>query len=332
MISVLLTIVKIIGIVLLCILGLLLLVLLSVLLVPLRYQAEGSCREEKWNAAARVTWLCHLLCVQAGYQADAGPFWRVRILGFPLIDSRRTKTGQSQKTSSQKAAESEEKDKTEPIPDISPEVLDSLPGESPPPEQTEKKSGAKPETEKSTSRNAVRETEEPEQKQARGDAKKEQKAEEKNQKKEKRKQEQAKKSVQKEEKQKERAARREKAEDLLDLLQNKENQCSLRMVKSQAGKLLHHILPQKIRLVGRIGLSDPAATGQLMGLVYAFYPLYGDSIRLTGDFEEKVMEGELFLKGRIRIGSLIIIAARVVLDKNIRRMIKTVGGKSHVGE
>ena len=47
MISVILAILKIIGIVLLCLLGLLLLIILAVLLVPIRYQAALAARQRK---------------------------------------------------------------------------------------------------------------------------------------------------------------------------------------------------------------------------------------------------------------------------------------------
>ena len=54
--TVLLTILKVIGWILLGILGLILLTVLTVLLVPIRYRADGVWKEEKY-IRGRVTWL-----------------------------------------------------------------------------------------------------------------------------------------------------------------------------------------------------------------------------------------------------------------------------------
>lgn len=345
MISVLLTILKIIGIVLLCILGLLLLVLFTVLLVPIRYQASASFMEKIFQGEASVTWLLHALRVRAGYHPDSGPYFWVRVLGFKLMDSRKKKASKKtdRDTNEKKEAEQnvnpEEEPGTDPVPKISPEVLDSLPEGTPGTEENTSKNAHKKNTKEKIVKGAIKKKESKEQKRARKEEKKKRKeaekarkAEEKARKKVEKAQKAEEKARKKAESKQKREAMKEKAEEILDMLQNKENQKSLRMVKTQIGKLLCHILPKDLRLNGRIGLSDPAATGQLLGIIYAFYPLYGDQIQVVGEFEDEVIEVQVFLKGRIRIGSLIIIAARVIIDKNVRRMIKTVGGKKHVGE
>ena len=61
---VILTILKILGILLLVILGLLLVIVLSVLFVPVRYQLEGEKTSPGWseaNGKIRVSWLLHLI-------------------------------------------------------------------------------------------------------------------------------------------------------------------------------------------------------------------------------------------------------------------------------
>ena len=55
--AVVLTILKILGIILLCIIGLLLLIIALVLLVPVRYRAEGSYNEEDIQAHLKIRWL-----------------------------------------------------------------------------------------------------------------------------------------------------------------------------------------------------------------------------------------------------------------------------------
>ena len=55
--AVVLTILKILGIILLCIIGLLLLLLILVLVVPIRYRVEGAFTEEQKFAKGKVRWM-----------------------------------------------------------------------------------------------------------------------------------------------------------------------------------------------------------------------------------------------------------------------------------
>ena len=80
---VILTILKILGILLLVILGLLLAIVLSVLFVPVRYQLEGEKPSPGWseaNGKIRVSWLLHLIHLriqQPGERTGLGvlSFW-----------------------------------------------------------------------------------------------------------------------------------------------------------------------------------------------------------------------------------------------------------------
>ena len=68
---VILTILKILGILLLVILGLLLAIVLSVLFVPVRYQLEGEKPSPGWseaNGKIRVSWLLHLIHLRIQYR------------------------------------------------------------------------------------------------------------------------------------------------------------------------------------------------------------------------------------------------------------------------
>ena len=77
--TVLLTILKVIGWILLGILGLILLTVLTVLLVPIRYRADGVWKEEKY-IRGRVTWLLHLLSIRVTYEKEL--LLEVRVAGF----------------------------------------------------------------------------------------------------------------------------------------------------------------------------------------------------------------------------------------------------------
>ena len=97
MLSIIWSILKIIGIILLVILGLLLAIFLLVLFVPLRYELKGNGSYEKEEGSspdflvkARVSWLLRIVCVsiRAGKE---GLKMRVRLFGIPFLRSGGTK-------------------------------------------------------------------------------------------------------------------------------------------------------------------------------------------------------------------------------------------------
>jgi len=91
MVSILLTILKILGISLSVILGILVVLLLLVLFVPVRYRFSGSRRAEgegPFSFQVKVTWLLHLINVAFSYP-DA-PYLKVRIACITLFRSDNT--------------------------------------------------------------------------------------------------------------------------------------------------------------------------------------------------------------------------------------------------
>lgn len=87
-------------------------------------------------------------------------------------------------------------------------------------------------------------------------------------------------------------------------------------------KIVKHILPKKLSARVEFGTEDPAATGQLLGLLAVFYGYYGNSVQLEPNFQEEILQGEVFCKGRIRLFTLLIICIKLIVDKNFRRLIK----------
>ena len=360
MIRVILAILKIIGIVLLCLLGLLLLIILAVLLVPIRYQAAGSAAEKEIHARAGISWLLHLIQVKLELVNQKAGI-TVKLFGIPirrmgtLFESAENEENpdsgnSSRKTDSEETGKNAERQRTDSnsetrIPKISDEVLESLPMEKNVLSEERKADRTQPavrtvnrqkeSTSKSEEEQKLQKEKNPEsaaeakkaEKAQRNTDRERQKAERTKQKEEHAKRKEAQKEQkiqQKEEKRRRREKQREKLEDFLDQIQNPENQRAFRLVRTQTGKLLLHILPTRLSIQARVGLSDPAATGMLLGAFYALYPIYQDHIRVTGEFETEVLEGSFRLKGRIRIGSLLMIVFPVIRDKNVRRLIKQV--------
>ena len=105
------------------------------------------------------------------------------------------------------------------------------------------------------------------------------------------------------------------------VLKEAETKAALTAGKGEIWKILKHIRPQKMKGYVHFGLGDPANTGIALGAASIFYSLYRDNIKILPDFEQAVLEGELYLKGRVRMIVLLLSLFRLYRDKNIRMTI-----------
>ena len=99
---VILTILKILGIILLVLLGLLLVIVFSVLFVPVRYRLEGEKSSPGWseaNGKVKVSWLLHLIHLRIQYQ-EKELDWECYLFGVPLKKEKGTGAERTEKKSS----------------------------------------------------------------------------------------------------------------------------------------------------------------------------------------------------------------------------------------
>lgn len=316
MLTTILLILKIIGLVLLGILGLILLLLLLVLLVPLRYRAEGSYYETP-NGKARVTWLLHLLSVTATYEKELDI--RIRVFGICV---NRLGGAQEAEASSPAGREADVGKKAETA---------DVPKESTVEASAEKKISVEQET--SVEQAQPKELSEKEQKTLTDQlTEDERRARETKRKK-------AEKTSDAADRQKrvgmtdkirakldqisDKAEEiRAKLDEVLAFIKDEANQRTFRLVLRQLYRIIRHVLPTKIKGRVKFGFEDPFKTGQILTYVSPFYALYAKHLELIPVFEEPAMEGELWLKGRIRIGTVLAKAVRVLFDKNVWKLIK----------
>ena len=95
-----------------------------------------------------------------------------------------------------------------------------------------------------------------------------------------------------------------------------------KVCSGQAFSLLKSIFPGKWRGSLVIGTGDPAGTGQLLAVYGMLYPLLGAHISVTPDFERKILEGELFAKGKITVFQGLKTAWKIYFNKDLRHLIK----------
>lgn len=94
------------------------------------------------------------------------------------------------------------------------------------------------------------------------------------------------------------------------------------LCKGELISILAYISPRKLEADLVVGMGDPAATGQVLAVYGILYPLVGNHVRVTGDFEQKRIEGTLFIKGRLTLFRFVKTACRIYFNRDIRKLIK----------
>lgn len=332
MLHIILGILKWIGILLLAILLLVILVLLAVLFVPVRYKVRGD-YEDQPDAAVTVSWLLHLIHVRVRYRETL--FWQVRIFGIPFLDSRRKKKDKQEK---RRRSKKEKKDNK------STEYRDGSTDD-------RKAEGLKEsaDTVKADAADAVKAESADAVKADAADAVKADAADAEGTDMPEKKTVVSKlfsfiravfhgisrvfhnirytigkicdkiKNI------------RDNIGYYYDVITGDEGREAILLIRHELGRLLLHIAPRKFKLDASFGFDDPATTGQVMGILGMLYPIWSYDISLHPDFENKVMAGHVYMRGRIRLFILIRIAWRVYFNKNLKKVLVMLqkGGAKH---
>ncbi len=116
----------------------------------------------------------------------------------------------------------------------------------------------------------------------------------------------------------------EKAGDIKEFLMLDSTRAALSLCKAQIFYLLKKLGPRRVRGWIRFGMQDPALTGQILGGIGVFYAYFPKKLKLQPDFQQAVLEGELFIRGHFHGITLVGIAWRLWRDKNIRAVYKKI--------
>lgn len=294
MLGILLTILKIIGIILLVLIGLILLAAAVILLVPIRYHGEGAREEKILSGNVKLTWLLHMISASASFSED-GTKIRVCLFGKTIYPKtkkppKKSKAKKMPKQEATKKSEKSEKPKQQ-SDTVSKEVATIYEPQKPNPELPKKEKSARPDVKSKFE-----------------DIKQ--------------------KLLAVKEKFIDSKAGIQKIKNKIDywknLLTSDPMKEAMEFLWKKTKGLLHHILPR--RMTGRIhfGFEDPSKTGKTLAYFSMLYPFTKDNLVIEPEFEteELILEGDIAFRGRIRLGYLVYVALSVVLNKNIRRQYK----------
>ena len=103
---------------------------------------------------------------------------------------------------------------------------------------------------------------------------------------------------------------------------------AVRKVFRELGAILKGFLPKKRSGYVRFGLDDPAATGKATAALAVAIPLLGeDKIAVYPEFEKKTMEGHVELGGRIYVAGIVAALLRLILNKDVKYVIRFMKNK-----
>ena len=106
------------------------------------------------------------------------------------------------------------------------------------------------------------------------------------------------------------------------LLEEEDTKLLFSHVLVRSKQILKSVRPRKISGEIRFGTGAPDTTGYGMALYGIVSPYLGQNFTVTPDFEEKVLEGKLKMKGHIILAVLVYHGLRVILDHRLRYFIK----------
>lgn len=331
--TVILMVLRVVGIALLVILGFLLTAVFAVLFVPVRYRADGSFHEEL-TASARITWLLHLLSVRIIFEKELNV--KAFVCGVQIYPraARVKKQSRLQEHGGSEGQEDMRKGTTK-----APEAGKTA--ESAKPAETEKPTGpGKPaESEKltepaktlETAGDSVEETggfEEADREAAGmggrtgrkvlspGDMA-----------------DRLKRAFQK---------LQDSLRDIRGMIRRlyerfsyyksvwdrEETRGAFRLASAQLSKTMRHVLPRRTDIYAVIGTGNPASTGQILAVQGMLYPWLGDKVHIVPDFEEEHFEGGFHLRGHIRVGVLGFYGLRLMFDRDVRHFIGILRGRT----
>lgn len=299
MIHVLLTILKIIGIILLVIIALLLLIIALVLLVPVRYKIEESVYD-RCKGRIEASWLMHLISGFLSYD-EGGVRYRLRILFFDITSSEK-KSKAPEKVSSGKVSSgkvsgdntddiADDEDDSFQVPHTNPAVTSdtavSVPQE---PENSDERSifariKDKADSVINTLKSAYTRTEEF------------------------------------------KHTLHDKYTNAKNFINDKDNRELFNFLKKQLIILLKHIAPRRYKIYIKYGADSPEITGKVTGAVAVAIgfmnglPYRKGKFSYVPVFTDSIFEAEVLLKGRIRVLNLLVIAIRVYFNEQFKKTI-----------
>lgn len=308
MLTVVLTILKWIGIALLVLLGVLIFLLCLILFVPIRYKANGFCKDS-YQIHAKATWLLHIISFTVDFKQEQPFRMKLRILGISIYDNLKEKKTKKTKVNTL------------------PEIVGASKQERSNAESVEEITKAEKPIMQEQNTNIIKDISVSEAN-VDGDMDAEQEAQRLT-------------FMQKQKKiclkvinffrnikytiRKICDTIKEFKDNItyyVELFKKDSTKVALEACKKRLLRIIKNLKPQKFQVNLHVGMDDPATLGDILGVWGMLYPIHQGHIDICPDFEQTVLEGDFYCKGRITVYIYIWTIMIILFDKDIRRLRK----------
>ncbi len=90
---------------------------------------------------------------------------------------------------------------------------------------------------------------------------------------------------------------------------------------------LKKIRPRKVKGLIRFGMEDPYDTGRILAVLSMLYPFYGECFEIYPEFDRKIIEVDVFAKGRMHMLHLLLVICRLYFDENVKSVLSNIKSK-----
>lgn len=298
MLTILLKILSILGIILLVAFAILLLLIILALFFPITYKLYGDKKAEQLTCYAKVNWLFGLLRLHYAYPQPGTV--KIKLLFFTLFDSGRTQQGKS--AQEQEKPKEQEKPREQGVSQEQPSQGQQMSqGQESSQEQEKPLEQEPPQEQEKTGENAGSEKDESKQSFFF------------------RKIEKIKYTFQKIY-----GKIRHVCRHLVyykELLNAPDTRELLKHGGRRWCKIWKRLRPRKLRADILFGTGEPDTTGYMLGVYCILSPGLGNHVNITPDFNQPVLEGEVYAAGHCMLFTLLWNAGMLLLDKRLRKLI-----------
>ena len=116
----------------------------------------------------------------------------------------------------------------------------------------------------------------------------------------------------------------ETKEQITVFLENESHQRAFAKLMKETVWIRRFLRPKEITGDIHFGFEDPYLTGKMLALLSMIYPFVGEHMNIEPDFEEKVLEGSVKIRGGLRLFHLIALVWCLIWNRDIRILIKDV--------
>lgn len=329
MVGIVLTILKVIGIILLILVGILLCFIGTVLFWPIYYRFTAS-KEDGIQAVVNISWIFRILRFRGWYEQGKEFEYYFKVLFFQLYPKKEKNNKKKKNVSKKKESLSENDDTKE----------DALKKDATEKEEIEKDEFERKETEKEE---ILQEGTIEESLETQVDV--EEKSQGNREEQKKRKQRKGKDSSES----KKEAERQNifykikdkikhikftfqkfcnKVKELLgnyekfkEFVTSEETRETLKFLNRQRKYLARHLKPDKFQVNIHYGMDDPAHTGEILAAYSVMYPFLPGKWNIIPDFENACIDGNINMKGKVRLYTILIVLWRCYKNETINKFI-----------